>query len=160
MKFLKISFKNRIHIYIFSFFCFLLNISSGWYSHPKFSNPVDMNPVLKKFWFSGNFYYYETKFPVSKKFTNFRVRFLNDSFPILEGIECNSFRKFSTKLGNIAYFTGFRRNNSVLKQNNREFKKYELRKKSIFQQLNTKIANFADFRRNNSVLTHKKNWTF
>ena len=51
---------------------------------------------------------------------------------------------------NIAYFADFQRN-SVLMRNNREFKKYELRKKSIFWQLDTKIANFADVRRNNSV---------
>ena len=44
--------------------------------------------------------------------------------------------------------------NSVLTQNNREFKKNELRKKSIFQQLGTKIAKFADIRRNNNAVTH------
>ena len=33
------------------FFCFLLNISSGPYSRPKFSNPVERNPALKNFGF-------------------------------------------------------------------------------------------------------------
>ena len=43
------------------------------------------------------------------------------------------------------YFTGFRQN-SVLMQNNRELKKYEVQEMFIFRQLDVKIANFADIR--------------
>ena len=61
----------------------------------------------------------------------------------------------------IAHFAGFRLN-SVLMQNNREFKKYELQKKSIFQQLDKKISNFAGIRRNNKSIyaEEKKNCAF
>ena len=66
------------------FFCLLLNISSGRYLRPKFSNPVKMNPALKIFWFSGNFYWYEMKFPVSKIFLVFCVTL--DNFLVFVGI--------------------------------------------------------------------------
>ena len=41
----------------------------------------------------------------------------------------------------IANFADIRPNNNAFTQSNREFLKYELRKKCIFQQLGTKIAN-------------------
>ena len=41
-------------------------------------------------------------------------------------------------------------------QGDREFKKYQLWKKFLFQQLVAKITHFANIRQNNSILTQKE----
>ena len=142
LKFFKISIENRMHVYFFSF---PLNISSGRYSGLKFSNPVEMNPALKNFGFLEIFTIMKRNFPFLKNspiFVNVRqflsVRGKGISYCWSEVIVflfyqvLNAVRSENSALTrNIAYFADFQRN-SVLMWNNREFKKYELGKKSIF----------------------------
>ena len=113
-------------------------------------------PVLKKIWFSGNFYY-EMKFPFSEKFADFRV--MLDNFLVSMKIShCRSelivflfYQKLNAIQSENSVFIGEYLlfcwlSKSVFTQNDHEFKNRELRKKFIFQQLGMKIANFANIR--------------
>ena len=54
------------------------------------------------------------------------------------------------------YFAGFQRSNRVFMENDRGFKKFQLQKKFIIQQIVKKIAKFFNIRQNNSIFTQKE----
>ena len=124
-------------------------------------------PALKNSQFPGNFCFFETKFSVSGKFTNFHVTLENFLmsveisycqsdiivFIFISAIECSSIQKFRTQSWNVTYFASFRQINSSLVQNDCGFENYQLQEKFKFQQLE---ANFDNIRQHNSIFRQKK----
>ena len=119
--------------------------------------------------FSRNFCCYETTFLVSERFTDFCVTV--DNFLVSVGIsycrseviiflfyqELNAVQsKKSTFTWGLSHILPVFGKISVLTQSDSGFKKYELWKKSIFQQLNREVANFANIKQNNTIFAQKK----
>ena len=63
--------------------------------------------------------------------------------------------QFDPKIPNLAaeYHLCYQQNIGVFMQNDHQFKKYQLLRKFIFQQLVAKIANFVYIRQNKSIFT-------